>query len=182
MRNCFIIKVLSNLLIQQEVKRKDNRMMNENELNAIVKECLLQHEGGEKFFDELDYRIRESITLLRGIMSKVIFSEESFDYIIVSGKFGYVFKEFAEREYPLFNVISINGSLRKGTVNEEFKGKDYEGKRFVFIDDSFYSGTTMNKVKEYIESCHGIFVSTFVFYDGSKEKREDVHSIYRYYD
>ena len=40
----------------------------------------------------------------------------------------------------------------------------------------------MNKVKEYIESCGGTFVSTFVFYDGSKEKREDVHGIYRYYD
>lgn len=156
-------------------------MMNENELNEIVKECLLQHEGGEKFFDALDYRIRESITLLRGIMSKVIFSGMNFDAIIVSGKFGNVFKDFAESEYPDFEVFSINGSLRKGEVNEEFLEKDFKGKKFVFIDDSFYSGTTMNKVKNYLESCNASLISTFVFYDGSKEKREDVHSLYRYY-
>lgn len=130
-KNCFIIKVLSKLLIQ--VKRKGLwMMMNENELNEIVKECLLQHEGGEKFFDALDYRIRESITLLRGIMSKVIFSGMNFDAIIVSGKFGNVFKDFAESEYPDFEVFSINGSLRKGEVNEEFLEKDFKGEEICF--------------------------------------------------
>ena len=34
-----------------------------NELNKIIDECLYQHEGGEKFFDALDFRIRESMVV-----------------------------------------------------------------------------------------------------------------------
>ena len=156
-------------------------MKNSSELNKIIDECLLQHEGGEKFFDALDWRIRESLTLLRGIMSKVIFSGIKFDSIIVSGKFGRVFSEFIEDEYHYYDVVCINGSLRKGIVEKEYLNKDYKDKSFIFVDDSFYSGTTMNKVKEYLESCGGKLVSTYVFYDGSKEKQENINSLYRYY-
>lgn len=35
------------------------------DISNIVKECILEHNGGEKFFDALDERIRDEKTLLR---------------------------------------------------------------------------------------------------------------------
>lgn len=155
--------------------------MNEHvDITGIVEECILQHKGGERFFDALDERIRTGRMLLRGIMSNVIFSNLKFDYIIVSGKFGKVFKAFCEEEYPFYKVFAINGSLRgDGKVFTKFEDK-WKG-RYIFIDDSFYSGTTMKKVETFLLNNNSNLVSTFVFYDGSKEKNDNIKSFYRYY-
>lgn len=40
----------------------------------------------------------------------------------------------------------------------------------------------INKVKKYVENNNGIFIKTFVFYDGSKEKSNNIISFYHYYD
>ena len=61
------------------------------EIESIVSECLKQHEGGEKFFDAIDESLRNDNLLITMMIGKVI-ENEKFDYIIVSGKFGKVFK------------------------------------------------------------------------------------------
>lgn len=150
-------------------------------ISNIVEKCILEHQGGEKFFDALDERIRNDKILLRAIMSRVIFSGINFDTIIVSGHFGEVFSSFIKEEYPFYECFVINGSLRKnGQIHTKFDNS-LENKKFIFIDDSFYSGGTMLKVKQYLEENNSKLIATFVFYDGGKEEREDVFSFYRYY-
>lgn len=150
-------------------------------LNEIVKECIKQHEGGEKFFDALDERIRSSKGLLHAMMTMISMSGINFSHIITSGKFGKVFKDFVSEEYPLINTISVNGSLRKDGEITAQEREDLRGGAAIFVDDSFYSGKTRDKVKKYVEDCGGKMPATFVFYDGSKVKDETVHSMYRYY-
>ena len=57
-----------------------------------------------------------------------------------------------------------------------------EGRHFVFLDDSYFSGKTAMVVKEEIEKLGGVFVGTLVAYDGAKVRDKDVWSLYRYYD
>lgn len=64
-----------------------------NNINYLVEECLKQHEGGEKSFDAIDEKLRNDNLLLTMMLGKVL-EKEKFDYIIVSGKFGDVFKNF----------------------------------------------------------------------------------------
>ena len=63
------------------------------EIHCLVNECLKQHEGGEQFFDAIDEKLRNDNALINMMIEKVS-ANEVFDYIIVSGKFGNVFKEY----------------------------------------------------------------------------------------
>lgn len=156
-----------------------------NNINYLVEECLKQHEGGEKFFDAIDEKLRNDNLLLTMMLGKVL-EKEKFDYIIVSGKFGIVFKNFCTKHFDkelAKNIIVINGSLRQEDVTVEFP-EDYNinNKSLVFIDDSFFLGRTRDKIKNSIENKGGKLLYTYVFYDGSKIKDPNVYSFYRYYD
>ena len=153
-------------------------------IESLVNKCLIEHEGGEKFFDAIDDEFRNDKRLLTTMINKVI-KNETFDYIIVSGKFGKVFKNFCENNniYSPNNIITVNGSLRKGKEIKDFSQKyNINNKNIVFIDDSFYLGRTRDKIKNHIINNGGNLISTYVFYDGSKIKDTNVHSFYRYYD
>lgn len=155
------------------------------EMHYLVNECLTQHEGGEKFFDAIDEKLRDDKILINMMIDKVT-KNEDFDYIIVSGKFGNVFQNHCNNYLEnKFNekIIVVNGGLRKDHAIISF-WEDYniKDKKIIFIDDSYYLGRTRDKIKNAIEENQGSLISTYVFYDGSKVKEDDVHSFYRYYD
>lgn len=151
------------------------------DIDEIVNECIKQHEGGQRFFDALDERIRTSDGLLHSMAMMLSLSGIPFSCIITSGKFGAVFKEFLNKEYPDINVVTVDGSLRGDNNISVLQTEKLAHKNNVFVDDSFYSGKTRNKVKAFVESCGGELTATYVFYDGSREKDASVHSMYRYY-
>lgn len=154
-------------------------------MESIVNECLIEHEGGEKFFDAIDEKLRNDTLLIIMMINKVL-ENENFDFIITSGKFGHVFKDYCKKYMSLnFNnkVIVVNGSLRKGDSVIDYSNEyNVCDKKVVFIDDSYYLGRTRDKIKASLEENKGTLISTYVFYDGSKIKDESVHSFYRYYD
>lgn len=156
-----------------------------NLIDKIVKECLEQHEGGEKFFDTLDENIRSKINTIDFLVINFLLNEE-FDGIIVSGKFGKVFANYySNTSYPdVEKIIMVNGGLRKDQPIDDlsYLSDHIKNKDLIFVDDSFYSGKTRNAVRNEIERLGGKLINTYVVYDGSKEKDETVHSLYRYYD
>lgn len=56
-------------------------------------------------------------------------------------------------------------------------------KEYVFIDDSYYSGKTMKGIEKALQNINpnAKIIKTFVVYDGSKSKNNDVISLFRYY-
>ena len=155
------------------------------EMESLVNECLIQHEGGERFFDAIDEKLRNDNLLITMIIGKVM-ENEKFDYLIVSGQFGKVLKNFCCNhigESFSNNIIVVNGGLRNGNeINEFYKEYDINNKKLIFIDDSYYLGRTRDKIKDTITQNGGQLICSYVFYDGSKIKDESVHSFYRYYD
>jgi len=148
-----------------------------NLLDEIVRQCLEQHKGGEKFFDHLDKTIQE-IPVVYDLFDSIKHDRKN---IIVSGKFGVFFKNLFS-SHP--NIIVVSGGLRKNIKIKDLTYLEYKIKTedYIFIDDSFYSGKTRNAIKNEIERLGGKLINTYVIYDGSIERDISVSSLYRYYD
>ena len=159
-------------------------------MKPIVIECLTKHIGGENYFNELDGMIKNNEILL--VLFLMYAVQDSGVYnVILSGEIGikYIQLQLKNKIPDYINLMAVNGGLRRG--NDVVGGiaskcslipDDFDDDIVIFIDDSFYSGKTANKVKEFINSRAGEVVRTYVFYDGCKVKHEDVMSLYRYYD
>lgn len=63
-----------------------------------------------------------------------------------------------------------------------WKNNSIKNKEFVFIDDSYYSGTTELTIKEFLENFNSTIKKKFVIYDGNDKPSIDRESLYRYYD
>lgn len=153
------------------------------ELDKIVKEMLEQHVGGETFFDHLDQAIQTE-----PIIEQLYNMVDKYNYdvnIIVSGKFGNFFNNWytVNTNYVNQMVIIVNGGLRTGLSidNLDYLEEYIKNNKFVFLDDSYYSGKTQRAVKNEIERLGGKLINTFVIYDGIINNNNDVKSLYRYY-
>ena len=125
-----------------------------NRLNEKVAEILRQHPEGEPFFDALDAMIRGDQNILEAFMNFVYNKLDNRQYgVILSGNFGNaIFSAYGLRLYEDFSdVILVNGGIRKGETPIIFKDK-LETTNYVFLDDSFYSGTTRNAIASVLGS------------------------------
>lgn len=155
-----------------------------NRLNEKIAEILRQHPEGEPFFDALDAMIRGDQNILEAFMNFVYNKLDNRQYgVILSGNFGNaIFSAYGLRLYEDFSdVILVNGGIRKGETPIIFKDK-LETTNYVFLDDSFYSGTTRNAIASVLGSLNGRIVKTFVIYDGAKVRQRNVLSMFRYFD
>lgn len=168
------------------VDKKDLEYM----MKPIVNECLDKYKGGEGYFNELDGMVKNNETLMVLFLLYAVRDSGSYN-VILSGEIGLRYMQLQlQNKIPNYiNLMVVNGRLRKGNEitggimsNYEVIPEDLGGMDVIFIDDSFYSGRTANKITEFVESRCGTVIGNYVFYDGSKEKYDDVKSIYRYYD
>lgn len=156
-------------------------------LNYKIAEILKQHEGGEEFFDALDAMVRGDTdildTFLNFVYSKIWDTNEY--SIILSGQFGNaimgiygakLFKDFSD-------VILVEGGLRSSKTPIIFR-QNFINNKFIMLDDSFYSGTTRDSIERSLKmiDSQAEIVKTFVIYDGSKVKKNNIYSMFRYYD
>ena len=131
--------------------------------------------------NNLDLNIRSNNKYLDYMIKRV--KDEEFDYIIVSGHFGKSFKNYClNNNIYKDKLILVNGNLRKGKRIKDTNKYDLNNKKIIFIDDSCYSKKTINEITKYIENKNGNLINTFVYYDGSKNKSNNINSFYRYYD
>ena len=155
-----------------------------NRLNEKIAEILRQHPEGEPFFDALDAMIRGDQNILKAFMNFVYSKIEGERFgVILSGNFGNaIFSAYGLELYQNFSdVILVNGGIRKGEVPVIFKER-LATTDYIFLDDSFYSGTTRNSIASVLGSLNGRIVRTFVIYDGAKIRQRDVFSMFRYFD
>lgn len=159
-------------------------------LNDKIIDLLKEHkEGGEKFFDALDLMIRSDYSIIemflgfvtRDIKSNLLGKKQG---VILSGKFGFVlYNNYKSLLEELFEEIIItNGGIRNG--KKAYLGVSYlRNKEYVFLDDSFYSGTTKAGIESAIKEIKSDakICKTYVIYDGSKTQDKNVMSLFRYY-
>lgn len=148
-----------------------------NQMFEKVNVLLEQYVGGQIFFTELD----KAVKFNQEILEELINQTEKFEncLTIASGEIGLSMHNLGVKVDFL-----VPGGLRHdpSKINlAPFENK-IKGQRFVFVDDSYFSGKTAMVVKEEIEKFGGYFVGSLVAYDGSKYKEENVWSLYRYYD
>lgn len=152
-----------------------------HELDKIVKQMIESHQGGTIFFDNLDRAVQKKPILyaLLDLVHTTIDPKRDYG-ITVSGKFGrYLVNHVDYHSQPF---IIVNGGLRKGNPIDNISNAIPKGTDFIFLDDSYYSGSTRDVIKNELEKHGTRLAKTFVIYDGSKEKDDTVHSLYRYYD
>ena len=155
-------------------------------MSQITKKCIDSHGGGEEYFNELDDLIKNDEDFLMSYLTHI--SQSSVKNIIVSGGIGYkiaVLKHKYSWFLEDYNIVYVNGSLRKGLPIQysNWKLDSYKNQPLIFVDDSYYSGKTLRIVRTYIEEVLGGYLQdSYVFYDGSEDNLDDVVSLYRYYD
>jgi hypothetical protein len=54
-------------------------------------------------------------------------------------------------------------------------------KKFVYVDDSYFSGKTAEKINNYLSLRNSKISTIEVIYDGSKDRKNNVKSFFRYY-
>lgn len=135
----------------------------------MVELCIKKYGGGEKYFDNLDDLIKHDSDLLCSF-TQFALKQSKTQTIIAGGEIGNYLREVVPRNV---NLICVSGGLRLGVELEPL-----ECDNAIFIDDSFYSGTTYRKVKT---ASRGKVNEAYVFYDGSPVRDKEVFSLYRYY-
>lgn len=144
-----------------------------------VEKCLKTHVGGESYFTELDAEIKADKDLMKIYLHHIVIETKTTNFVM-SGEIGKCYADlFSTGD---INLFILPGGLRHGKELPHDVERIYEGVEFVFVDDSYYSGKTLNTVKKYIESTGAKIIANYVFYDGSRENKDNVKSIYRYYD
>lgn len=148
----------------------------------IVNHCLERHGGGESYFDELDGLIKKDIELMLSFIHYAV-ETENIHNVVVSGEIGLILsKLISKKSIPIdVNLILLNGGLRKGHKPVGVNLPCCKSFKAFLFDDSYYSGKTVRAVREYIQEYGGTIVKNYVFYDGCREKHDDVVSLYRYY-
>lgn len=167
------------------VDKKDLEYM----MRPIVNECLDKYKGGEGYFTELDNMIKNNETLMVLFLMYAV-QDSGVRNVILSGGIGlkYLKLKLENKIHDYINLMIVNGSLRNGEEitggimsNLEIIPEDLYDQQIIFIDDSFYSGKTHNKIETFLRSRGTKIYKTYVFYDGCKSEYNDVVSLYRYY-
>lgn len=166
-------------------------------LNEKIVQILESHpDGGEDFFNALDFMIRADkqigvdfinwvCKLESPIMIDRQFIEKRAIGVVVTGRFGhFLVSNFSRRLLDNFgDLIVVNGGIREGATPEIFKEGNLPCKHYILLDDSYYSGTTADAIDtqlKVIDPSTGIR-QVYVIYDGCKRRKSGVKAMFRYY-
>ena len=174
------------LLVSKLMSEIHTRIFLEVWMRLIVNKCLAEESGGRSYFTRLDAEVKKQPELLAEYMKYVTDRSGVYD-VVVSGEIGDRYAELQRAgEIPdNINLFLLPGGLREDPTKLASKGRHCENSRrkeFIFLDDSYYSGKTLNAVTDYMCCVGGSVKHAYVFYDGSPARNKDVSSLYRYYD
>jgi hypothetical protein len=164
---------------------------------TIVNKALDKYIGGEKFFDKLDSEFKkpENIDIIKHMFGLISEQSGIFYNIVVSGKFGdYLKSIIVDKKLIPFSgtFLQVSGSLTSHqgflnkiksnkTIEVIYKSGDIDNKEFIFVDDSYYSGSTNQSIVNFLKLNDSKIKKTYVIYDGSDKTNSNRWSYYNYY-
>lgn len=146
------------------------------EILEKVKEIMQIHQGGEKFFDTLDGELikKASPTIFNALFAMVPEGHT----VVLSGGFGKkVVSGIKSGEFPNFPYILFEGGIRSGG-RVKLLEENNSSNKMIFLDDSIYGGATYEAIKNVL----GQLKSCAVIYDGCPIVKDEIKSLFRYYD
>lgn len=169
----------------------------ENKINSIIKGISVNVSGGDKFFDEIDSAIKkkDNRDIIIELFDKV-YHDFGINYnLVISGGFGDLIMYLIQKQEIKCNgtILQVSGGItsHSNNMNTSKKSKeirienllgDIENKDFIFIDDSYYSGTTKISIDLFLKKFKSKILKTYVVYDGNDKKEKDRFALYNYYD
>ena len=151
-------------------------------VDNLVKKLLSKYNGGKEFFDALDDSIK-SITNKDMILALAKGNEN--EWVASSGGFGDIlYKLWKNGDFKCKGMVVFNGKMLTDQtgVNTWYPTNfELDNKSFVYVDDSFFSGSTSKKINGFLRQRGSEIKSIYVIYDGSKEHNRMVRSFFRYY-
>ena len=151
-----------------------------NLIEKNVRELMKQYtDGGRPYFDALDAELRVQHDLIIPLICTVPYNRP----IALQGNFG----------LAILNLMKIHNLHRDGMVWLRSSPRLDEMPIYadagvlernpIFLDDSCYSGKTIEAVDALLQKDYGVNVHyTNVIYDGMKSRNTSVNSMFRYYD
>ncbi|MGE0078106.1 MAG: hypothetical protein AB7S48_09620 [Bacteroidales bacterium] len=134
--------------------------------------------GGKVFFDNLDSNLTKTIYI--DLLIDTFHLIKKYNNISLSGNFGSFFWIYYHQYFD--NIVLFNGSLGgQKPLIKKLKGR-IDNESFIFIDDSIYSGITLRTVEQFLKMNNSQITNTYVLYDGSLKKEDNIYSLYRYYN
>ena len=164
--------------------------MNKDEAHRILLRAVVEHvglyKGGPTYFTALDNWIRTEGHLM-DFMDALIDVPLKDVNLIVSGAFGRALVNLcSEMGVSFKRLVIVNGDLRR--PNSQIDDLSYldemEGEKFMYLDDSYYSGKTLRHVDFALRNVGAELTVALFIYDGSVVTPSGVlyDSLFRYYD
>lgn len=166
-------------------------------IDNIVKNISDTTSGGNTFFDRLDSQIKnpQNKDIIIELFNK-IYSDFGTNFnLVISGGFGDLIMFMLKKDEIKCGgtILQVSGGLTSHftDMNKIKKSKeviiqkqigDINNRDFIFVDDSFYSGTTGFSIDHFLKKHSSRVLKTYVIYDGNDTKSPDRISLYRYYD
>lgn len=166
-------------------------------IDNIVKSISDTTSVGNTFFDRLDSQMKnpQNKDIIIKLFEK-IYSDFGTNFnLVVSGGFGDLIMFMLKKDEIKCGgtILQVSGGLTSHftDMNKIKKSKeviiqkqtgDIDNKDFIFVDDSFYSGTTGVSIDHFLKKHSSRILKTYVIYDGNDTKSSDRVSLYRYYD
>ena len=166
-------------------------------IDTIVKDISKTTPGGNLFFDKLDSEIKKpkNIDIIVKLFEK-IYGDFGLNYnLVVSGGFGDLIMFLLKRGDIKCEgtILQVSGGLTSHFTDMDKIKKvkeviiqkqigDINNKDFIFVDDSFYSGTTGYSIDHFLKRIGSKILKTYVVYDGNDTKSSNRFALYNYYD
>lgn len=166
-------------------------------IDQLVKEISIKTPGGNRFFDEIDSAIKnpKNLDIILHLFKK-IYSDFGYDYnLVVSGEFGDLIGYLIKKGDIICKgtILQVSGGItshftdmnkikKVKEVNIQKKRGEINNKDFIFVDDSYYSGTTEFSINLHLKKFNSKIIKTYIVYDGNDKKSKDRISLYNYYD
>lgn len=167
----------------------------ENKIDNWVKNISKDTRGGNEFFDKIDDKIKTNNSIILSLFNRINL-DYGFDYnLVVSGGFASIVSDMISKKEIICKgtILFVSGGITSHLNNMDKIQKvkevnirkqigDIENKDFIFVDDSYYSGTTEFSINHFLKQFKSRILKTYVVYDGNDKKSKNRISIYNYYD